>query len=86
MTVDRNVEYPSPRTINPANKILEEEKQQRDSSATEKMERRQMHLPLYTHLMRSNSTVNSVAVRSIERIVFGIFFLIIPKFYFGYSF
>lgn len=64
MSVDRNVASRSPRTINPERKICEEEKQQRDSSATEKMERRQMHLPLYTHLMRSASmNISNTVIR-----------------------
>lgn len=59
---NRNVENPSPRTINPASKICEEEKQQRDSSATEKTERRQNHMPLGAFVMRSASATNSFAV------------------------
>lgn len=46
------------------NEPVEEEKQQRDSSATEKKSNHSMHLPVFGYLLKDSSTNNSIAVSS----------------------
>lgn len=52
------------RSMNPlsANEPVEEEKQQRDSSATEKKSNHSMHLPVFGYPLNNSSTNNSLAV------------------------